>query len=100
MLKIKCDTCRIQIEDETKFLGFIYKRNFCDKCERPKEFGVPSTSEKVFISNEYGFESKARVQEIDRRVMLPYERHDGGDYYVGRRGDDGVVHENNVDIRP
>ena len=41
----------------------------------------------------YGFVSKARVAELERRVMLPYDK-PGGGYYVGRRMENGKIDEN------
>lgn len=46
----------------------------------------------------YGTVSKARLKEMDRRVILPYKKADGieaGQYYVGRRTDSGKIEERN-----
>lgn len=54
----------------------------------------------VFISNQYGWESKARCEEIKKRVMVRENNSSGGDYCVGRMGENGKVQEKSVDIRP
>lgn len=40
----------------------------------------------------YGYVEKSRINELKRRVILPYEKKDGG-YYVGRRGENGKIQE-------
>lgn len=40
----------------------------------------------------YGHVSKKRINEMKRRVILPYTKSDGG-YYLGRRGENGKVQE-------
>ena len=46
---------------------------------------------KRFIKG-YGYVPESRLNEIRRRVILPYER-DGNGYYVGRRGENGKIQE-------
>lgn len=89
-MALKCDICgqdwlyRVRIEN-----GKQICRN-CDKSPSSKEYFYPQ--EKVLIGGK--FELKSRVDEVRRRVILPYERTDGkSDYYVGRRRDDGGIDE-------
>lgn len=93
-MMIKCDYCRL--EKET---GKAYKTNFCDDCVLDKEIGVNKPVDTIVIRG-YGVVSKARVAELERRVMLPYDK-PGGGYYVGRRMENGKINENKVpDYRP
>lgn len=92
----KCNYCGLEASEPK---GYI--RKFCDACVPCKEIGVPRFVQKVFVSKEYGYESKARMDEVKRRVMLPMDRTDGqGDYYVGRIGENGKIQEKMGDIRP
>lgn len=91
---IRCDYCGEEKDNKRK-----YKTNFCDGCLQDKEVGAPAPVDKVFIKN-YGMVSKKRLCELERRVMLPYEK-PGGGYYVGRRMENGKVSENKQpDYRP
>lgn len=85
-MMIFCDYCRTEKENDRP-----YKTNFCDDCVKEKEIGSPQSIEKVFLKG-YGHESKARIAEMERRVILPYDK-PGGGYYVGRRGENGKVQE-------
>ena len=42
--------------------------------------------------------SEAQIKELERRVMLPTKREDGG-YYVGRRMENGTIAEKWPDYR-
>lgn len=89
----KCDTCK---KEDPKPLG--YRRNFCDDCVKDKEIGVPYSRETVFLRG-YGNESAARINELERRVIVPVDRSDGvSDYYVGRRSNSGKIEERTPNI--
>ena len=68
-------------------------RNMCDGCSilKKKPFGFPSIKKTVYLKG-YGYESVERLKELDRRVILPTERKDGG-YYLGRRGENGKIQD-------
>ena len=73
----------------------------CAVClwDREKKEKSAVSVQKIFIKG-YGQVSKARVGELERRVMLPYDK-PGGGYYVGRRMENGKISENKQpDYRP
>lgn len=75
-----------------------FKTNVCGKCESPKAFGFPTLKETISLYTMANV-SKARVKELDRRVMLP-EKVPGKDCnYVGRSVR-GKIQDKEVDIRP
>ena len=49
----------------------------------------------------YGNVSKARLKEMERRVVLPYKKGEpgSGEYYLGRIGENGKVQERHPDYR-
>ena len=68
------------------------------RSEPPKERSV-MVREMIHFKT-IGNVSKRRVQELERRVMLPYDKPDGG-YYTGRRMENGKISETRqVDYRP
>lgn len=86
---ILCHFC--QEREKTQVKGGFY---CCDICNPPPffNFGIVET---VNLPD-YGQVPKKRIDELKRRVILPYERADGG-YYVGRRGENGKVQEREPD---
>jgi hypothetical protein len=74
-----------------------YRRNFCDVCVQDKE-GFPNIHETRTLSTGITI-SRAWEKETERRTIVPTERKDGGDHYVGRIGDNGKIEERTVDIR-
>lgn len=85
---IKCKHCGKEEDD-----GCGYTKTFCRDCvpERDREIGVPGIIDKVFIKD-YGWTEKSRINELERRVILPDHDPSGG-YYVGRRGENGKIQE-------
>lgn len=63
----------------------------CGDCFYVPQTRFSASSETVFLKD-YGKVSKARINELKRRVILPYNRKDGG-YYLGRMGENGKVQE-------
>lgn len=82
----KCDYCGIEEE-----LPKGYVRNFCDACVSDKEIGAFTDKDIVFL-RDYGYESVKRIREMERRVILPYEK-PGGGYYLGRKCENGKIAE-------
>lgn len=75
-----------------------YKSNVCGECEIEKEIGFPALKETVSLHTMQNV-SKARVNELDRRVQLP-EKIPGTDHnYIGTRIR-GKTSDKAVDIRP
>lgn len=83
----------------------IKSGSYCDPCadrfianSKPGHFSV---KDQVHLKG-YGMVSKARLDEMERRVILPYKKGDGigaGQYYLGRRGENGKIQERNPDYR-
>lgn len=60
---------------------------------KDKEIGAATPIQKVFLKG-YGYESVNRIKELERRVILPYEKPGvQGGYYVGRKGENGKIQE-------
>lgn len=89
-----CDYCG-KIDEYPKG----YNRNFCDNCIKDKEIGIPFAIDKINLKG-YGDVSLSRLKELESQVMLPINRKDGGDYYVGKRLDSGKIAEKMPDFRP
>ena len=53
-------------------------------------------SKKVLVGKTWATE--AQLKELERRVILPYNKPDGG-YYVGRRMENGKVAEKHPDYK-
>ena len=88
----KCNYCGIESEEPKG-----YSRNFCDSCLSDKEIGVPKLIETVVLNGSYRT-TKARIAELERRVMIPGKGPDG-DYAIGRLGENGKVQEKEPDYR-
>lgn len=87
-----CDYCGFRSDEPEG-----YRRNFCDNCVKDKEVGKGfMTAGKVRLVDMQV--STARIDELERRVILPYEK-DGGGYFVGRRGENGEIQEREPDYR-
>lgn len=82
---ILCEYCNKR--EKVKVAGGKY---CCGECV-PFNFMGVTIKETEFIQ-EYGNVSKNRLREMDRRVILPYNKPDGG-YYLGRRGENGKIQE-------
>jgi hypothetical protein len=85
---LKCETCSSEYvyrlkQDGTKWV--------CDKCySRPVSISL-GLQEKVRLGD-YGLVSKRRIDELNRRVILNYDKKTGK-YDVGRRTDSGKIQE-------
>ena len=74
------------------------KSNLCDPCSPLKTPGFPAVSEVIMLCGEERA-TRAMINEIDRRRILPYEdRKNPGNYFVGRYGDNGKIQEKTPDI--
>ena len=82
----KCKYC-YTVSEEPK--GFI--RLFCDLCVSDKPIGVHCVKDLVYLKG-YGYESLKRINELERRYILPYEK-PGGGYYLGRKSENGKIQE-------
>ena len=71
--------------------------NMCERCSVPREFGLPTFRETRMLSTGITI-SKAWEKETEKRVIVPVERKDGGDHYVGTM-EKGKIREKSVDIR-
>lgn len=84
----KCIYCKFESEKPEG-----YRRFFCDNCVKDKEIGVSFIpSPKVKLPGGMVV-TQARINELERRVILPYESKEKGDYFVGRRGENGKIQE-------
>ena len=88
-MEMKCLAC----DDYPVYsLHFTGKEWLCSKCYRaPPTRANVTGSDTIFIPD-YGHVSKARLDELGRREILPYEK-PGGGYYLGRRGENGKIQE-------
>ena len=89
----KCVYCGFQSERPEG-----YRRNFCDSCVQDKEIGIGYVKETVVIGSGYKT-TKARLDELERRVILPYKGEEKGDYFVGRRNEKGGISEKEPEYR-
>lgn len=81
--------CQMQCgKEKTQVKEGLY---VCDDCQPPKFFGGGNLIETVHVRG-YGNVSKKRIDEVTRRVILPYKK-EGGGYYVGRRSETGKIEE-------
>lgn len=80
--------------DCLKWLSEYGKDVFCDACPsgRPDNKIAVYVKETVVVGNGYKT-TKSRIDELERRVILPYKGKEKGDYYVGRLGENGKVQE-------
>lgn len=89
---LNCDICK------KKWLFKVRIKNgkqICSECNGSISISIaPAIQEKVWIGGTAGWQLKSRVEELKRRVILPYERNDGkSDYYLGRRLNSGKIQE-------
>lgn len=82
----KCKYCE---KEEEYPKGYV--KLFCNNCVSDKEIGVSVIKDLIYLKG-YGYESKERIKELERRVILPYEK-PGGGYYIGRKSENGNVQE-------
>ena len=71
------------------------KTNFCKDCStlgKSDVIGIPNFISKVFLKD-YGHVEQSRLNELDRRAIIPGSLKPDGTYKVGRRGEDGKIHE-------
>lgn len=86
---LKCDICSAKYVHKLR----LTKEGWaCNRCAViPASSMAPSLSETVVLNGSYKT-TKARIRELERRVILPYHDPSGG-YYVGRRGENGKIQE-------
>ena len=87
-----CDNCS---EKDCYRLILTKEKWVCEKCYRPvtqKKY----LHEKIKVGQT--LTTKAQIDELERRVILPYDK-PGGGYYLGRRGNNGKVQEKMPDYR-
>lgn len=73
-----------------------YKINVCPNCECEKVPGFPTLKETVSLHSMKNV-SKARLSELDKRVMLP-DSVPGKDYVAGSM-QNGKITDRQIDIR-
>jgi len=86
----RCDVCWIIFEAG-------YKINVCPGCEKDKIFGFPTLVETDSLHTMKNV-SRARLRELDKRVMLP-DTVKGKDYVTGKL-ERGKITDKQVDVRP
>lgn len=93
----KCDICETEGHYKVRVEQGVC---FCSDCLRtiyvPRE--APNLHVKVRLGDMPKV-SQARINELDRRVVLPYTV-PGKDYIVGRRNNDGSISEKAADLTP
>ena len=89
----KCDQCNDSPVYQVT-LDSSDKKWKCDKCYRRRTFMKVGLGQKEYLEG-YGWVSKARIDELNRRVVLSYQKGspDSGEYYLGRRDDSGRIQE-------
>ena len=91
---MNCDQCKNQ-DKKGRLRHYTGMGFLCSECEPYVEIkkGSYSFQEKVYLKN-YGMVSKARIDELNRRKILPIKRNDGkSEYYLGRIGENGKIQE-------
>lgn len=89
MRKNRCVSCGQDFFDENRL-------NTCRFCEQEKPFGFPTLKETVSLHTMKNV-SKARLEELDKNVMLP-DRVPGKDYVCGSI-QNGKITDRQIDIR-
>jgi hypothetical protein len=85
---LKCEQCSDKYVYRLKQDGDKW---ICDKCySRPSSEGI-YLQDKVMLGS-YGLVSKRRIDEVNRRVILNYDKKTGN-YDVGRRDNSGRIQE-------
>lgn len=85
----KCDVCKTEGHYRLRSMGGgIWACRGCAYSPTPTGIYLQETVQFKTL----GAVSKRRVQELERRVILPYDK-PGGGYYVGRRGENGKIQE-------
>lgn len=85
-----CDICQTEGHYRLRYIGnSVYSCVGCLRTE-PKDIGL-GIKEWVKVGETWA--TKRQLKEMERRVILPYNKPDGG-YYLGRRGENGKVQEN------
>jgi hypothetical protein len=93
---LNCDICKTEGHYRLRSLGRgIFACRDCSYAPAPKS-GVTIT-ETVVLNGSYKT-TRARIKELERRVILPYNTADGG-YAVGRRGENGRIQEREPNYR-
>lgn len=93
---LKCDVCLTEGHYKLRQEGRLWK---CSQC---RTYVSVDASVPLHMKTNVGSlrnVSQARVNELDRRVILPYTV-PGKDYMVGRRNNDGSISDKAVDLRP
>lgn len=91
-----CDICKTDGHYRIRSIGDSLWA--CPDCVRaePKETGIV-VKEWVQVGSQRA--TRNQLKEMERRVILPYDK-PGGGYYLGRRGENGRVQERAPDYRP
>lgn len=90
---MKCDKCK-QKDSKGIYHHVSGEGFFCTNCLPYKELSLNELAhlnQKVYLKD-YGWTTQSRLNEMERRVILPYEKGRTG-YYVGRRGENGKIQE-------
>lgn len=86
----RCVACGVDFETQDGF-----RINVCNGCETRKEIGFPTLRETVSLHTMQNV-SKARLAELDKRVMLP-DTVKGKDYVCGSR-QNGKITDRQLDL--
>lgn len=83
-----CDKCKKK-DVKGHYRHFSGEGFLCSLCTPIEKFTYdPKLSQKVYLKG-YGYTSQARLNEMERRVIIPHET----GYYVGRRNENGTISE-------
>ena len=89
---MKCDKCKKK-DRKGNYIHFSKEGFLCSECSPYKEISLNDIKfEKVFLKD-YGWTTRSRLNELERRVILPYEKKGSKGYYVGRMGENGKIQE-------
>ena len=96
-----CDICQIGGHYKLRSMGnFVWACGDCVSKKHAEPFKhIPGVVQTKWFPS-LGNVSVARINEMERRQILPYEK-PGGGYYLGRRMENGKISENkHADYRP
>ncbi len=91
-----CDKCLTGTHIKLKYLAGQFICGSCYYGHRSTAPSTPGITEKVKVGDMWV--TKNRVNELERRVILPTHDPEGG-YFVGRRMENGRIAEKEPDYR-
>lgn len=90
---MKCDSCKTEGHYRLRCENSFW---VCAGCRSRMYVSSVGISKKVKVGKTWATENQ--LKELERRVILPYDK-PGGGYYVGRVGENGKVQERWPDYR-